>query len=63
MMFKKAVFLIAIGLMLHVVLFCAYAHTPNQAFHLKMNDTTWKEDGVILLLEPANEWTEIAQSS
>jgi hypothetical protein len=41
------------------ICFWAYAQQPNQAFRLKMKDTTGTENGVITILEPANEWTEI----
>jgi hypothetical protein len=41
------------------ICFWAYAHQPNQAFRLKMKDMASKEDGIILLLEPANQWTEL----
>jgi hypothetical protein len=39
--------------------FWVYAQQPNQAFRLKMKDTTGKENGVVTILEPANQWTEI----
>ena len=39
--------------------FWAYAQQPNQAFRLKMKDTTPKESGVIVILEQASQWTEI----
>lgn len=58
-MFKKALFSSQSACWPHVVLFCAYAHTPNQAFRLKLKDTNAKEEEVIILIEPANEWTEI----
>jgi hypothetical protein len=41
------------------ICFWAYAPQPNQAFRLKMKDTSQKEDGVIVVLEPANRWTEL----
>ena len=41
------------------ICFWAYAQQPNQAFRLKMKDTTGKENGVVTILEPANQWTEI----
>jgi len=41
------------------VCFWAYAQQPNQSFRLKMKDTSRKENGVIIILEPANQWTQI----
>ena len=37
----------------------AYAYEPNQSFRLKLKDTSRKEDGVIIILEQANQWTQI----
>ncbi len=41
------------------ICFWAYAQQPNQAFRLKMKDTAGKENGVVTILEPANQWAEI----
>jgi hypothetical protein len=41
------------------ICFWAYAQQPNQSFRLKMKDTSRKENGVIITLEPANQWTQI----
>ena len=41
------------------ICFWAYAQQPNQSFRLKMKDTSFKEDGLIIILEQANQWTQI----
>jgi hypothetical protein len=41
------------------ICFWAYARQPNQSFRLKIKDTARKEDGIIIILEPANQWTEL----
>jgi hypothetical protein len=41
------------------ICFWAYAQKPNQSFRLKMKDTSRMEDGVIIILEKANQWTQI----
>jgi hypothetical protein len=41
------------------ICFWGFAGQPNQAFRLKMKDTTPKENGVIVILEQANQWTQL----
>lgn len=41
------------------ICFWGFARQPNQAFRLKMKDTTSKENGVIVILEQANQWTQL----
>jgi hypothetical protein len=41
------------------ICFWGFARQPNQAFRLKMKDMTPKENGVIVILEQANQWTQL----
>jgi len=41
------------------ICFWVYAQQPNQSFRLKMKDTSLKENGVIIILEEVNQWTQI----
>ena len=41
------------------ICFWAYTQQPNQSFRLKMKDTSRKENGLIIILEQANQWTQV----
>ncbi len=41
------------------ICFWAYTQKPNQVFRLQIKDTSNKEDGVTIILEGPNRWTQI----